>query len=157
MKRGTLGAAFAVVAGLAFGAGAAVGSRYQSHPAGTPSLPAVHDILAGTSPETGEPFYTTADDAPGTYEFREAKAYCASLGDGDTFWRLPTRRELSVLFQNRATIGGFNESGSLDAGWYWSASEESRINHYPWVQRFSNGLEGVQPKDFASSLRCVRG
>jgi hypothetical protein len=128
MKRGTLGAAFAVVAGLAFGAGAAVGSRYQSHPAGTPSLPAVHDILAGTSPETGEPFYTTADDAPGTYEF-----------------------------QNRATIGGFNESGSLDAGWYWSASEESRINHYPWVQRFSNGLEGVQPKDFASSLRCVRG
>lgn len=35
---------------------------------------------------------------------------------------MPTVRELNVLFNNRAAIGGFNESGLL-LGYYWSASQ----------------------------------
>ena len=35
---------------------------------------------------------------------------------------MPTKEELNVLFNNRAEIGGFNETGSDPAGWYWSSS-----------------------------------
>jgi hypothetical protein len=31
---------------------------------------------------------------------------------------LPKKNQLSVLFNNRAVIGGFNEPGSNAAGWY---------------------------------------
>lgn len=75
-------------------------------------------------------------------------------------WRVPTKGELNVLYNNRATIAGFNESGSHPAGWYWSSS------HYcndAWDQRFSDGSQGYDDGDddyrkgSDSSLRCVRG
>ena len=104
--------------------------------------------------------YTTPDDAPGTYTFAKANSYCTGLdANGHRDWRVPTLKELNVLFNNRAAVGGFNETGSYPAGWYWSSTESSDVS--AWQRRFSDGytwyrFEGVS-EEFGSSLRCVRG
>jgi Protein of unknown function (DUF1566) len=114
-------------------------------------------ICAGLSPDTGRPMETPPSDAPGTYAFDEAKAYCAGLDvNGHDDWRVPTKDELKVLFNNRVAIGGFNESGSEFGGWYWSSTESSS-SYEASDQRFSDGYQGTASKGGHSSLRCVRG
>jgi hypothetical protein len=111
-------------------------------------------IHAGISPVTGKPMYTTPKDAPLTYTFDQAQAYCAALDTGNKDWRVPTKAELNVLFQNRDAIGGFDTTGSIPAGWYWSSS---RYTFTAWAQRFSDGFQDYGSKTYASSLRCVLG
>ncbi len=81
--------------------------------------------------------------------------YAAKLdAHGHTDWRAPTKGELNVLFRNRTAIGGFDESGSDPAGWYWSSSPDLSL---AWGQRFNDGHQGNGTRNLASSLRCVRG
>ena len=40
---------------------------------------------------------------------------CAALGGG---WRLPTKDELNILYENKDKIGGFASNN------YWSSTEE---------------------------------
>src|ERR1039458_577650 len=112
-------------------------------------------VYAGTSPDSNKPMYTTPADAPLTYTFNQAQKYAEKLdAHGHKDWRAPTKAELNVLFQNRAAIGGFNEPGSHPAGWYWSSSQ---LNYNgAWAQRFSDGYQSINLKNYASSLRCVR-
>lgn len=115
-------------------------------------------IYAGTSPETGEPMYAAPNDAPLTMKWKDAMEFAAKFkGHGHDDWRVPTRSELNVLFNNRAAIGGFNETGSRPNGWYCSSSLD--YFNIAWGQRFSDG----QPDRFKftfeddnSSLRLVR-
>ena len=80
-------------------------------------------VFAGISPDTNKPMYATPADASLTMKFNEAQEYAAKLdAHGHKDWRVPTKAELNVLFNNRAAIGGFNVTGSYPAGWYWSAS-----------------------------------
>ena len=112
-------------------------------------------IFAGVSPDTNKPMYATPADAPLTYTFNQAQKYAANLdANGHKDWRAPTKGELNVLFNNRAAIGGFNETGSDPAGWYWSSSQ----GYYgdAWDQRFSDGSQNASFKGYDSSLRCVR-
>jgi hypothetical protein len=113
-------------------------------------------VYAGISPDTYRPMYATQADAPLTYTFNQAQKYAAKLDvHGHQDWRVPTINELNVLFQNCAAIGGFDESGSYPAGWYWSSSQSN--DSYAWNQRFSDGNQYNGGKVGASSLRCVRG
>jgi Protein of unknown function (DUF1566) len=117
----------------------------------------MHDgtIYAGVSPDTGKAMYATPKDAPLTCTFDQAARYAKGLDvHGHRDWRVPTKAELNVLFQNRATIGGLNTTGSVPAGWYWSSSQINKYN--AWAQRFSFGSQHYCTKDDASSLRCVR-
>jgi hypothetical protein len=41
---------------------------------------------------------------------------------GHEDWRLPTKVELDVLFNNRAAIGGFEPGGAYPKAWYWWSS-----------------------------------
>jgi hypothetical protein len=112
-------------------------------------------IFAGTSPDTGKAMYATPFDAPLTYTFNQAKDYAAGLdAHGHQDWRPPTEGELNVLFKNRAAIGGFNETGSGPAGWYWSSSPY--YNFDGWAQRFSDGGQDYDGRYDGLSLRCVR-
>jgi hypothetical protein len=81
--------------------------------------------------------------------FFSAKKAFAELGDN---WRLPTKDELNILYQNQAKIGGFKESN------YWSSSED--LNELVWTQLFGNSsLAGRQNKLIKSadlSVRAVR-
>ena len=113
-------------------------------------------IYAGTSPETDEGLYTTPGDAPRTYNWDSGSRYCTDLqAHGHHDWRVPTKGELNVLFQNRDAIGGFNISGSYPAVWYWSSSQN--LGNGAWGQRFNDGDQYIDDdKDNDSSLRCVR-
>jgi len=114
-------------------------------------------VYAGISPDTDKPLYTTAADAPGAYTWSEALAYCRSLSvGGHADWRLPTLAELALQFNNRADIGGYNETGQMEnaTGYYWSSLQAS--DSESWAQRFNDGFHEHPGKDIDSSLRCVR-
>jgi hypothetical protein len=112
-------------------------------------------VLAGISPDTNKPMYITAAGASLTMEFNQAKEYAATLdANGHKDWRVPTKTELNVLFNNRAAISGFDISGSNPAGWYWSSTQYG--NWDAWGQRFSDGAQDNYDKNSHSSVRCVR-
>jgi len=79
----------------------------------------------------------------------------ASVHPKATF-RVPTKGELNVLFQNKARIGGFNETGSHPDGWYWSSTEHRDYAVSAWLQSFRDGFRGWNLKNAESSLRLVR-
>ena len=113
-------------------------------------------VYAGISPDTGKPMFTTGADATATRTFNEAQEYTAKLdAHGHRDWRVPTRDELNEMYQNRAAIGGFEESGSDPGGWYWSSSQSSYRN--AWAQRFSDGYQDTSRKHYYTSVRYVRG
>jgi hypothetical protein len=115
-------------------------------------------IYSGISPDTNKPIYTTLKDAPLTVKWKQAMEYAAQLeAHGHRDWRLPTKGELNVLFQNRAAIGHFNQSGSDHAGCHWSSRTYYHYSSFGWAQRFSDGNQHCRFMDFDSSLRCVRG
>jgi len=147
MKKSGLAAGFALAAAFVLG-----GSAAATAPRIGGIMP--EGIYAGVPAKTGKAMYTTPGDAPGLYTWEKGAEYCAALEtDGHQDWRAPTKGELNELFRNRAAIGGFNETGSLPAGWYWSSS---RGTNYAWGQRFSDGSQSFDGKDGDSSLRCVR-
>jgi len=112
-------------------------------------------VYAGVSPDTGQAMFATPSDAPEPMKWNEALKYAKDLdAHGHQDWRVPTKDELNVLFNNRAAIGGFNVTGSNPAGWYWSASEHLRWNALD--QRFSDGVRYNLTKARRSSVRCVR-
>ena len=113
-------------------------------------------IYAGISPSTGRPMYATPNNATLTCTFNEAGEYASKLdAHGHNDWRVPSKVELNVLFQNRAAIGGFDTSGSHPAGWYWSSSRYGI--DYAWAQSFSDGGQYDCSKLNHSALRYVRG
>lgn len=116
-------------------------------------------IYAGISPDTGRRMYATPPGASLTMPFNEAvERLKASNGRklcGHEDWRVPTKNELNVLFNNRAAIGGFNESGSSRDGWYWSTASNSAWG--AWCQRFSDGHQQYFGyRGPLASLRLVR-
>jgi hypothetical protein len=112
-------------------------------------------IFAGVSPDTGKAMFATAADAPLSYTFNEARKYAKDLdAHGHQDWRVPTKDELNVLFNNRAAIGGFDVTGSYPADRHWSSSTYGGWD--AWGQRFSDGYQYIINKDNHSSLRCVR-
>lgn len=115
-------------------------------------------IYAGISPFTKKPMFTTPADAPLTScTFIEAKNYAARLdAHGHHDWRVPTKAELNVLFNNRAAIGGVGPSISDPLACHWSSSTISEF--FAPGQRFSDGLQADYSKyNFTHPrLRCVR-
>jgi hypothetical protein len=115
-------------------------------------------VYAGVSPDTNKPIYAMPADASLTMTFNGAKEYALGLNTqkalGHDDWRLPTKNELNVLFNERAAIGGFNVTGSYPAGWYWSAPLNNGRD--AWCQRFSDGVQDYGHKVNQSSIRLVR-
>ena len=66
----------------------------------------------------------------GEMTWKEAKKACASLGKG---WRLPTRVELLLMYENKDVVGGFANN------YYWSSTEYDNSN--AWTQGFDSGLQ----------------
>ena len=109
-------------------------------------------VFAGISPDTGKPMYAAPADAPLTMKFNQATVYAAKLDThGHKDWRVPTKAELNVLFNNRAAVGGFNVTGSNPASWYWSASP-----NYKWNAWGSGSATGIRTTSIRTITRlCV--
>jgi len=114
-------------------------------------------IFAGISPDTHKKMYTTPADTPLTMTFNEAQKYAGNLdAHGRKDWRVPTKDELNVLFNNRAAIGGFKVSGSYSADPYWSSSSSTGYEWLAWAQRFSDGHQDYDYTGGHSFVRLVR-
>lgn len=116
---------------------------------------ATGEIYAGTIRDTQKTLYTTPQDAEGLMNWYGAQTYCSDLvAHNHNDWRVPTIGELGVMFNNRAAIGNFNETGLFPAGWYWSSTEGG--SNAARSQRFSDGLQGSHDKRGGLAVRCVR-
>jgi TolB-like protein len=71
-------------------------------------------------------------------------------GGGYTDWRLPTKEELNLIYQNLRA----KNIGNLGDSWHWSSSENDSSN--AWSQRFSDGSQGYSYKTNTNSVRAVR-
>ena len=77
--------------------------------------------------------------------WNEAKEACAKVGDG---WRLPTKDELNILYENMDKIGGFTDEE------YWSSTEGGE--DFAWAQYFNYGRQNFSDKFNSNSVRAVR-
>ena len=77
---------------------------------------------------------------------------CTYDGGG---WRLPTQRELLMMWIFRTKINDFSGT-SFGAGYYWSATEGDA--DYAWSVNFNNGATNINySKSYYSyRVRCVR-
>jgi hypothetical protein len=64
-------------------------------------------------------------------------------------WRLPTKDELNLLYQNRGKIGGFKQ------GSYWSSSHVKNTLE-DWCQDFTNGKQFSTGGSYKKNIRTVR-
>ncbi len=81
----------------------------------------------------------------GKMKWNEAKKTCADLGDG---WRLPTRLELLLMYNNQDELGGFANN------YYWSSTEFDNVRS--WIQYFFNGFQSTYNKNNYTYVRAVR-
>jgi hypothetical protein len=63
-------------------------------------------------------------------------------------WHLPSKNELSWLYEQKAVVGGFARS------YYWSSTEYN--SNIAWNQDFANGLQGYDVKGATLPVRAVR-
>lgn len=109
-------------------------------------------------------------------DFPAARMAAEYRGGGFDDWVLPSRDELSILYANRALIGGFQEDESAVeyagrtyymSAWYWSSSEfvptpeysSFGYPYYAWAVNFSNGGAGPGykgPGGTAYKVRAIR-
>ena len=92
----------------------------------------------------------------GPLNFDDAVAACESLGSG---WRLPTKDELNVVYNNRQ-IASIRAEDFAYEGVYWS-SESPDSPHglqltVAWVEIFNSGFQFCEPKGHAHYVRPVR-
>jgi hypothetical protein len=89
----------------------------------------------------------------GSDSYSYAAGRCANLaktnGDVDySDWYLPSRVELNLLYLQKTIVGGFGDY------FYWSSTEQ--IPDMAWYQNFTNGFQGLDPKERTHKIRCVR-
>lgn len=83
---------------------------------------------------------------------------CLNLSyGGHDDWFLPSRDELSKLYQNRIAIGGFRTTtfgGGFE--YYWSSTEYNNDGSFAWVRDFGTGYSGNGGKNGWYNVRAIR-
>jgi hypothetical protein len=106
---------------------------------------------AGTVQSWGR-YLEAAPNDLGTYMWNDAvNAAQAYVSGGLTDWRLPTKDELSLLYNNRGVVGSFDISSD---SFYWSSIEYS--SNHAWGQSFYRGKQNFGGKNTSFSVRPVR-
>lgn len=102
----------------------------------------------GTANGTGN--QNTQDILKSCTEAGTAAKICSDLVlEGFSDWYLPSKDELALLYEQRATIGGFAKDT------YWSSSEVSKYS--AWLRDFDTGTwYTTTAKDWGASVRAVR-
>jgi formylglycine-generating enzyme required for sulfatase activity len=84
-------------------------------------------------------------DNLGVMNWFEAVELCKSLGKG---WRLPTKDELNMFYENKEEIGSFANN------YYWSSTEADGSN--AWNQGFGSGNQDYDNKNSNNYVSAVR-
>ena len=87
-------------------------------------------------------------DFPNKMNWQSAKDACESLGNG---WRLPTKDELNLLYQNKDKISGFT---TIEYSYYWSSDVYDGV--YRVNQDFDNGGQYNDREHNPFYVRAVR-
>jgi hypothetical protein len=118
-------------------------------------------VFAGISPTTGKKMFVMPRDHLYS-SFNAAAQYARKLNDektlGHSDWRLPTKAELQVLYDNRekgALRGTFNQTGSSTHGWYWSSTPHGSMTSI-WQMRFNDATTNYFSSTMSASVRYVR-
>ena len=83
----------------------------------------------------------------GAGSYATKKCRDLTLG-GYTDWYLPSKDELSQLYNNRTSIGGFSPAD------YWTSSEGSIYS--AWIQNFGTGSQTGSDKSTLNYVRAIR-
>lgn len=84
-------------------------------------------------------------------DWRTANSMCLNSDlAGYTDWRLPTKDELMVLYNNKKLIGNFTN------GEYWSSSLSSTYSDYYYCINFSYGSLKTSDESYNKYVRAVR-
>jgi hypothetical protein len=104
------------------------------------------------SENNGHGFVAAAKDLANPMEYNQSKKACADLIlNGFDNWRLPTKNELNLLYDNRNKIGGFDMTYV-----YWSSTSDGSDNT-AWYIDFNDGTKEFGRYDYGTSkVRCVR-
>ena len=84
-------------------------------------------------------------DLPTEVTWYNAKRECKELGKG---WRLPTKDELDVMYNNKDLIGNFVNTN------YWSSTEYS--SNYVWMEVFTHRSVAITLKEGHINARAVK-
>lgn len=99
-----------------------------------------------------------------TQPWVDAFNYCKNLNYEGNGWRLPTQRELMLIYMFRPAfdklieiLGVYTKSPFADAH-YWSATEYRNVDGNAWFVDFTNGLTNSADKTYPTEkrMRCVR-
>lgn len=94
------------------------------------------------------------NQAPSQMNWSDAISWCNSLGNG---WRLPTKDELLVIYENRAVLNAILAAvgDTIPYDWHWSSEECS--SDYAWYVNMRDGYTNPDdlPKKFPSYVRAV--
>lgn len=94
-----------------------------------------------------ENFEVAQFDFSDKMNWSDAKAACEELGNG---WRLPSKDELNILYENKAKIDNF------EGTYYWSLTEASSSN-FAWNQDFFFGTQkDYYEKKNTLSVRAIK-
>lgn len=104
------------------------------------------------SENNGHGVVVATKDLANPMEYNQSKSACADLVlNGFDNWRLPTKTELNLLYENRNIIGGFDVSYV-----YWSSTTDGSVNT-AWYVDFNDGTKEFGRYDYGTSkVRCVR-
>ena len=72
-------------------------------------------------------------------------------------WYLPSKEELNLMYQNKATIdatAGVNGGSGFASASYWSSTEYN--NNFAWLQSFVNGFQNYVYKYYTYYVRAIR-
>jgi hypothetical protein len=83
--------------------------------------------------------------------WEDANKACQALGKG---WRLPTKNELNVLYQNKAILDGFEFAVNPSFKYYWSSSVYNKGR--AWNQNIIDGLQYHYNKFDSYFVRAIR-
>lgn len=84
--------------------------------------------------------------------FYETQNALSKIGSG---WRLPTKQELTLVFNNSSIFG--SDNNSLDFPVYWSSEDAMGDTKSAWVKNYSNGSDVMMDKYSKNRAFFVRG
>ncbi len=113
-----------------------------------------YTVTGATDPDDGDTntaLIITIDadgTEPGVQQHDAAQACTDLVSNGHSDWYLPAINELEEMYNNRATIGEFENDD------YWSSTESA--THATYRIDFSDGANGGSTKNGGYNVRCAR-